>query len=332
MPVPLLLQGSFPYDVRTLRALCADLPTHRDAAALLEEASASPVQGSWSDIERIVARCDGDLPDGVRLARTAHERAEIRDCTSRTQPENRIALAGEVGPRTPIASSSDFVPPFGATFGVATPVAAQVGMTDLTPLESDIARLDQDESRALCASCHDHLADSGVTLTYVDTERWLVCVNESLDVFTERPNAIVGELFQPNLPRGRDGRRVERWMNELQMLLHQHPLNAARATLGRPPINAVWLWGFGRDTETMVKVRDDHLRALRAGDPTAWHSAWSRCIGDMLDSDDMILGDTLPRVRIQRRASASLPRLLRRWRSKPALAQALLSLHTRFTA
>jgi hypothetical protein len=33
------------------------------------------------------------------------------------------------------------------------------------------------------------------------------------------------------------------------MLLHDHPVNSARATRGLPAVNSLWLWGFGRAAE-----------------------------------------------------------------------------------
>ena len=39
---------------------------------------------------------------------------------------------------------------------------------------------------------------------------------------------------------------VRMLLNEVQVLLHQHPLNAARQTRGLPPVNSVWFWGAGR--------------------------------------------------------------------------------------
>ena len=38
---------------------------------------------------------------------------------------------------------------------------------------------------------------------------------------------------------------MRRLMTELQMLLHEHPVNEARAARGVPTVNAVWLWGGG---------------------------------------------------------------------------------------
>jgi hypothetical protein len=48
------------------------------------------------------------------------------------------------------------------------------------------------------------------------------------------------------LPQGAEGRRWRAVLTEIQVLLHQHPLNAERRTRGLPPVNSLWLWGGGR--------------------------------------------------------------------------------------
>jgi hypothetical protein len=39
--------------------------------------------------------------------------------------------------------------------------------------------------------------------------------------------------------------RFNAWMNEAQMLLHEHPVNAAREARGEPALNSIWFWGGG---------------------------------------------------------------------------------------
>jgi hypothetical protein len=43
---------------------------------------------------------------------------------------------------------------------------------------------------------------------------------------------------------------VRRLANEVQMLLHAHPVNTARAAAGQPTLNALWLWGNGTSLPT----------------------------------------------------------------------------------
>lgn len=42
--------------------------------------------------------------------------------------------------------------------------------------------------------------------------------------------------------------------NEIQMLLHADPVNQAREASGRPPVNALWLWGNGQQPASRGKL------------------------------------------------------------------------------
>ena len=71
------------------------------------------------------------------------------------------------------------------------------------------------------------------------------------------------------------GGPVARVLNEAQMVLHQHPINAARESRGALTANALWCWGFGslpdRPPRTWQNAsgRDPLLRglALEGGTP-----------------------------------------------------------------
>ena len=55
------------------------------------------------------------------------------------------------------------------------------------------------------------------------------------------------------------------WMrlqNELQMVLHAHPVNAAREDAGKPTINGVWFWGGG----VMPKLVRPHYDLIDGSD------------------------------------------------------------------
>lgn len=54
-----------------------------------------------------------------------------------------------------------------------------------------------------------------------------------------------GRSLTPFLPVGAEARAWRRELNDAQMLLHTHPVNARRAARGVPPINAVWWFGGG---------------------------------------------------------------------------------------
>jgi hypothetical protein len=59
------------------------------------------------------------------------------------------------------------------------------------------------------------------------------------------PAAAVGANLRDLQPSGRDAARIRAWVNESQMVLHEHPVNLRRVAHGLPAVNSVWLWGFG---------------------------------------------------------------------------------------
>ena len=59
------------------------------------------------------------------------------------------------------------------------------------------------------------------------------------------------------MPTGEAAPLMKRLMTELQMLLHEHPVNVARARAGLPEINAVWLHGGGSIVSCEPRVLPD---------------------------------------------------------------------------
>jgi len=88
---------------------------------------------------------------------------------------------------------------------------------------------------------------------------------------------VIGRNVDAWLPRQPEAKRLRRLQNEVQMLLHRHPVNAAREAAGALAVNSFWLSGCGRaqpDQRTEVHF-DSRLRApALQGDPAAWCEAW----------------------------------------------------------
>jgi hypothetical protein len=81
-------------------------------------------------------------------------------------------------------------------------------------------------------------------------------------VFSE-PAEALGDDLLAHLPAGRDAARWRALFNEVQVLLHQHPVNAERARRGSAPINGLWFWGAGRLPHDI----QGHAARLYADDP-----------------------------------------------------------------
>ncbi|MFN3629573.1 MAG: hypothetical protein ACK4XK_05860 [Casimicrobiaceae bacterium] len=198
--------------------------------------------------------------------------------------------------------------------GLATPMHFVLALTDLTGTDPETIALDEAESSALCAACDAHLAPEGVRFGHLSPSQWRVSLSEPIEVQCERPLWLAGEPIRALLPRGRDARRVERWMNELQMLLHGHPVNRARVARGALPVNGVWLWGFDGLPPAPEAVVTEFTRALAVGDVAAWQQAWGLIAERLVAAEEVILGDNRPRVRLTRGEPGWFARLRARWR------------------
>ncbi|MDR0634539.1 MAG: hypothetical protein LBF91_06125 [Azoarcus sp.] len=94
----------------------------------------------------------------------------------------------------------------------------------------------------------------------------------------ERPPAVrfaplaevAGRPIQDFLPAGDDG-EARRWLhvlNEIQVALHNQPLNEAREAAGQRPINGLWFWGGSARAAPMTALRSPRP-VVQALDPLA---------------------------------------------------------------
>lgn len=110
-------------------------------------------------------------------------------------------------------------------------------------LEIDIA-----EAASIIAAFNREFADFG-SFHFGAADRWYLQLPPSaeLGAFDVAPLSVVaGRRVARQLPEDPGLRWLRRWLNEAQMLLHEHPVNQAREGDRRATINSLWLWGGGR--------------------------------------------------------------------------------------
>lgn len=125
--------------------------------------------------------------------------------------------------------------------------------------------LGMDEAAQFAAALNDHLAGFGEFLA-PHPQRWYLRTKGAPRIVTHSPAAVAGRTLEPFLPQGEDARNWRRLINEAQVLLHNHPLNAAREAEGRPTANSLWPWGAGAlpaaAAAPATHVHADHPLAL----------------------------------------------------------------------
>ena len=222
-----------------------------------------------------------------------------------------------------------------ATWLSADPAWVQPDMNGVRLLACGQMQLGMDEAQALAESLRPVFDEAGMQLEISTPDHWHLRLpgDTPLPAFAV-PEQALGEDLGQHLPQGAEGRRWRVLLNDVQVLLHQHPLNARRQARGQSPVNSLWLWGGGRLPDALSGnvvgvVGDDLLlRALAARAGIAQQSRTADAVagggaGWLIDLQD------LPAHEIASRwGSVLLPLLGRqsvvlhfasgeRWRHKP---------------
>ncbi|MBI5918179.1 MAG: hypothetical protein HY849_02225 [Nitrosomonadales bacterium] len=122
------------------------------------------------------------------------------------------------------------------------------------------------ESAALVASLNQHFAEEGLAFFAPSPQRWYLRMEAAPGVATNPPSQVWGRDIRVFQSRGEAAVRWHSLNNEIQMLLHAHPVNEARAARGAAAINGLWLWGGGEAadlTTELTQVSADHPLAER---------------------------------------------------------------------
>jgi hypothetical protein len=125
------------------------------------------------------------------------------------------------------------------------PVHLEVVMGGLILRPPASLQLSQDEARRLIDDINLHWQPEGMKIQATHPTRWYLYLPERPNLHTTPVDQMGGEYLTPHLPRGTDARQFMQRINEVQMLLHSHPINIARENEGRPAVNGLWPWGGG---------------------------------------------------------------------------------------
>jgi hypothetical protein len=146
----------------------------------------------------------------------------------------------------PYLLGADGMDPDAAVWMRLDPVHLQFQHDRLYLTEGSRLDLDMPTARALVDSLNTHFAGEGLECVAPHPQRWYVRLPRMPDMAAQPLDAVAGRRIDPRLPKGPDASRWTGFINEAQMLFHEHPANLAREAAGLPPINSVWPWGAGR--------------------------------------------------------------------------------------
>lgn len=242
-------------------------PPSADARAMASGLATPALDGllaRWAAVQR-----DAGTPDSLSLP---HERAHA----------GALGMTGADGclPWAAHQAAIDGIEVGSRAWGLLTPTHWRVGSDGVHLGDPAALALTEGESRTLWAAAVSLFESEGYAMAWGAPLRWYAAHDDLQGLATASLDRVIGRNIEPWLPRQPAAKRMRRLQNEVQMLLHAHPLNEAREGAGALPVNSFWLSGCGalQPMQTMRGHRvqlDDRLRGpVMQGDGAAWRAAW----------------------------------------------------------
>ena len=150
----------------------------------------------------------------------------------------------------------------------ADPVHLQLLRDRVVLASRGVLHVSREEADALAATVHAHFGDE-FRPDPVHPQRWYLKYAQAPELATTPPGVAAGRNIGPLQPAGSEGRKLRALLNEVQMLFHAHPVNAAREARGEPAVTSLWVWGGGvlapaPDAARPVFADSHELRAIGA--------------------------------------------------------------------
>jgi hypothetical protein len=97
----------------------------------------------------------------------------------------------------------------------------------------------------MIASLNQHFAQDGLVFCIGQSGAWYLRADNVAQITTTLPSVAMDKSVHNFMPKGLDSAKWKAILNEVQMLLHEHPANEEREARGEVAVNSVWLSGGG---------------------------------------------------------------------------------------
>jgi hypothetical protein len=162
----------------------------------------------------------------------------------------RAARGPAVRAAAPASVAAAAVPavPAGVPVWFASPIQLVAGLDTVRVHPAGLLEFSREEQALLEQDFSRVFANSGWSL-YATGRRELLLAGGAIlkpeAVRSHDPALWLGADPRAGLPAGPDANVLRRLGAEMEMWLHEHPINVARRARGTPAANALWIWGGG---------------------------------------------------------------------------------------
>ncbi len=173
----------------------------------------------------------------------------------------------------------------------ADPVHLRIERDQIVLADSRLFRISPQEADQLAGLLNRHFSENDQEIVFLPLrpDRWYLRVTKIPPAKTYLLSQVANKGINTLLPFGANNMIWRGLFNEIQMLLHEHPLNQSREARGELAINSTWFWGGGVMPKSLVCPYTHvwsndilaHALALACGkdhaqlpsDAAAWHQS-----------------------------------------------------------
>lgn len=149
-------------------------------------------------------------------------------------------------PPGPIACSHEFPDSSGAVMR-ADPVHLSPRADRLVMAAARFADLPEPDSAILARDLERALSGGGAGLRRGASGDWYLILDQAPGGRWWAPDEVVGRHILDFMPAGPGCGVLNGLLTEIQMILHEHPVNRRRIEAGLLPVNSIWPWGWRTD-------------------------------------------------------------------------------------
>jgi len=165
------------------------------------------------------------------------------DLARETSASVAAARAGVTSPAAAVLDAPSAHAPAANTVWIASPLHLQAGLTTLHVDRRSLLRLAPGELQLLCSDFGRVFGDVGLRLEPLPSGEALLSSPPTPEVRTAEPARFVDGDVAGALPEGPGSGYLRRLGAEIEMWLHEHPVNQARLARRDLPVSTLWLWG-----------------------------------------------------------------------------------------
>ncbi|MCV6637277.1 hypothetical protein [Candidatus Albibeggiatoa sp. nov. NOAA] len=130
----------------------------------------------------------------------------------------------------------------------ADPVYLQADRDKVFLFDADnsLQDLTLDEAQQFIDALNQHFAEDGLAFFAPTPTRWYIKLETRPNVSFSSMSEVKGADIHDYMPKGEDKLKWRSYLNEIQMLLYQNPVNEQREMDRKLAVNSVWFWGMGQ--------------------------------------------------------------------------------------